>query len=127
MIKLNDELSLVNKKFEKVKKDNEEMKNKINYYENIINESIFKHLENIDILKNKIFLLENSIVKKDNMIYNLNVRVNDYIEREEYNDFYNPHEIYVYNLFLDLLINLSFFLSAYKFLNLRILKLKTVI
>ncbi len=100
MIKLNDELSLVNKKFEKVKKDNEEMKNKINYYENIINESIFKHLENIDILKNKIFLLENSIVKKDNMIYNLNVRVNDYIEREEYNDFYNPHEIYVYLVFI---------------------------
>lgn len=99
MLKLNEELALVNKKFENVKKENEEMKAKINYYENIINESIFKHLENIDILKNKIFILENSIIKKDNMIYNLNTKVNRYIEKEELMDISDVREIYVNNFF----------------------------
>jgi len=95
MIKLNEELNLNNKKYKNTKKENEEMKAKINYYENIINESIFKHLENIDILKNKIFILENSINKKDNIIYNLNAKINRYIEREEIMDVSNPREIYV--------------------------------
>jgi predicted RNase H-like nuclease (RuvC/YqgF family) len=99
MIKLNDELKFLNKKFEIVKKENEEMKSKINYYEKIINDSIFKHLENIDILKNKIFILENSIIKKDNMIYKINMRLNRYLETDELMDISNPREIYVKIIF----------------------------
>jgi hypothetical protein len=95
MKKLHEEMTILNKKFEISKKENEEMKNKINYYENIINESIFKHLENIDILKNRMFILENSIIKKDNMIYNLNLKLNRYMQREELMDVSNPREIYV--------------------------------
>lgn len=95
MKKFHEELNILNKKYETAKTENEDMKNKIMYYENIINESIFKHLENIDILKNKIFILENSIIKKDNLIYSLNNKLNAYIQTEELMDMSNPREIYV--------------------------------
>jgi len=99
MIKFNDELKLLIKKFDILKKENEEMKSKINNYEKINNDSIFKHLENVDILKNKIFILENSIIKKDNMIYKINMRLNRYLETDELMDISNPREIYVKIIF----------------------------
>lgn len=95
MKKLHDELNFTNKKYESTLKEYEDMKNKIIYYENIINESIFKHLDNIDILKNKIFILENSVIKKDNLIHILNTKLNSYIEREELLDISELREIYV--------------------------------
>ncbi len=90
--KVREESEITSKKFELVKQENEEQKGKINYYENILNESIFKQLDNIDILKNKIFILENAIVKKDNIILNLNTRLNRIMQQEEFSykikDFY---------------------------------------
>ena len=94
--KMNEEVNLINRKFEISIKENEENKNKIHSYENIINEKIFKHIENIDFLKNKIFVMENSLLKKDNIIYNINNKLNRYIQREELIDDLNSREIYVY-------------------------------
>ena len=92
--KVREESEITSKKFELVKQENEEQKGKINYYENILNESIFKQLDNIDILKNKIFILENAIVKKDNIILNLNTRLNRIMQQEEFSDNY-IRELYV--------------------------------
>ena len=77
-----------------MKKDNEEYKNKINYYENILNESIFKQIDNIDLLKNKIFILENALIKKDNLILNLNSRLNKIMQQDEFAENY-VREVYV--------------------------------
>ena len=85
---------MVNKKFEQMKKDNEEYKNKINYYENMLNGSIFKQIDNIDILKNKIFILENALIKKDNLILNLNSRLNKIMQQDEFAENF-VREIYV--------------------------------
>lgn len=81
--KIREESEIVNKKFEQSKKENEEFKAKISYYENILNESIFKQLDNIDVLKNKIFILDNALIKKDNLILNLNSRLNKIMQEEE--------------------------------------------
>ncbi len=96
---LHEELKLMIDKYENSRNENEEIKAKIYYYENIINESIFTNLENIDILKNKIFILENSIIKKDNIIYYLKKKLNNFIDNEDMDEIYNRKELYVNNEF----------------------------
>lgn len=94
--KLKEESDLINKKFEIMKIENEEYKNKISYYETLVNDSIFKQIDNIDVLKNKIFILENALIKKDNLILNLNSRLNRLLQQEDFYDGYF-REIYVCN------------------------------
>lgn len=113
--KIREESEIINKKLEITKRENEEFKSKISYYENILNDSIFKQIDNIDILKNKIFLLENAIIKKDNLILNLNTRLNKIMQQEEFADNF-VREIYVLEFFYFFLIQkkLIFFI---KYLN----------
>jgi len=92
--KIREESDIINKKIELIKKENEELKGKIIYYENILNDSIFKQIDNIDILKNKIFILENALIKKDNFILNLNTRLNNILQQEEYPENF-VREVYV--------------------------------
>ena len=92
--KIKEETDLINNKFESTKKENEELKNKICYYENVLNESVFKQIDNIDTLKNKIFILENALIKKDNIILNLNSRLNKFMQQDEFYENY-VREIYV--------------------------------
>ncbi len=94
--KIREESEIINKNFEQTKKENEEFKAKIHYYENILNESIFKQLDNIDVLKNKIFILENALIKKDNLILNLNSRLNKIMQQDDFHENL-VREVYVIN------------------------------
>lgn len=82
--KIREESEITYKKYEQLKKENQDFKEKINYYENVLNESIFKQIDNIDTLKNKIFILENALIKKDNLILNLNSRLNRFMQQDDY-------------------------------------------
>src|SRR5689334_8586363 len=66
--KLKEEVEILNKRNDHIKKENEDLRGKITYYESIINDSIMNYREGTDTLKNKIFVLENAILKKDNLI-----------------------------------------------------------
>ena len=55
--------------------ENEKMVKKVKYYEGIINKSITEYRESTDRLKDKIFILENSMIKKQNEITLLNNQI----------------------------------------------------
>ena len=55
--------------------ENEKMVKKVKYYESIINKSITEYRESTDSLKDKIFILENSMIKKQNEITLLNNQI----------------------------------------------------
>ena len=55
--------------------ENEKMVKKVKYYEGIINKSITEYRESTDSLKDKIFILENSMIKKQNQITLLNNQI----------------------------------------------------
>ena len=55
--------------------ENEKMVKKVKYYEGIINKSITEYRESTDSLKDKIFILENSMIKKQNEITLLNNQI----------------------------------------------------
>ena len=63
--KTKEEIKLLNNTIDTIRKNLKEARDKNTYYEVIINESILKYKESTEDLKKKIFLLENSIKKKE--------------------------------------------------------------
>ena len=62
--------------------ENEKMVKKVKYYEGIISKSITEYRESTDSLKDKIFILENTIIKKENQIAILNNQIRKMQEEE---------------------------------------------
>jgi hypothetical protein len=58
-----------------MKKELEEKKTKVIFYEKVINDSITEYRDSTESLVNKIFILENCINKKDNLLFTLNCKV----------------------------------------------------
>ncbi len=99
--KLKEEIKLLNKANDKNKEEIYILRNKVGYYEQITNDNLMNYKENTENLKNRLFILENSVKKKDNIIQSLNNRLNKFIEREIFNDYLNiVKETYVqyYNI-----------------------------
>jgi hypothetical protein len=93
--KLKEENELLISKTERMRKENEELRNKIMYYEKILNESIFQYRESTEELRNKNFILENAIAKKDNLIIHFSNKINKLVEKHEDNGTNFDKEIYV--------------------------------
>lgn len=81
--KLKDEISLLNKRNEQLQHQNNKYREKIVYYEQIFNESILKYRDKTDHLDNKIFLLNNIIQKKDNIIKNFEIKYEKLFEERD--------------------------------------------
>lgn len=78
--KTKEEIKLLNDTIDTIRKNLKEARDKNTYYEVIINESVLKYKESTEDLKKKIFLLENSIKKKDAVICYLNIKLNSLYE-----------------------------------------------
>lgn len=78
--KTKEEIKLLNNTIDTIRKNLKEARDKNTYYEVIIDESILKYKESTEDLKKKIFLLENSIKKKDAVICYLNIKLNSLYE-----------------------------------------------
>ena len=87
--KLKEEINLLNKMNEKLKDEIDSLRNKVGYYEQITNDNLLNYRESTESLKNKIFILENTIIKKDNVILSLKSKLNKLLEREIFNDYIN--------------------------------------
>lgn len=81
-----------------ITQENNNMTNKIVYYEQMINDTLLKYRDTTDSLRDKIFVLENTIVKKDNVIINLNNKLSKAHDQEDYLGGVE-RETYVYILF----------------------------
>ena len=77
-----EENSVLLKSLENLSTENEKMVKKIKYYEDIINKSIYEYRESTESLKDKIFILENSVIKKENLITSLNNQIRKMQEEE---------------------------------------------
>ena len=93
-----EEIKNLNQSIENLRKNLKESRDKNTYYEIIMNESIIKHKDKSEELKNKIFVLENAIKKKDAIICYLNLKLNSLYESiylcNIYNDL-NSKEVYL--------------------------------
>jgi predicted RNase H-like nuclease (RuvC/YqgF family) len=87
--KLKEEINLLNKMNDDLKDEIISLRNKLAYYEQITNNNLLNHGENTEALKNKIFILENTIIKKDNMMLSLKSKLNKLLEKELLNDYIN--------------------------------------
>jgi ribosomal protein S17E len=73
--KMNEEISILNNRQEKISSENKNLNLKITFYEKVFNRSTAEYRENTESLHNKIFILENSILKKDNIIISLKKKI----------------------------------------------------
>jgi hypothetical protein len=65
-----------------IKKENDELRYKLNYEEQCHAEKLNFFREDNEKLKNKLFLIDNIIIKKDNMIQNLKRKIDNYYDNE---------------------------------------------
>ena len=94
--KLKDEIKQLNITNERLKNELESINRKLGYYEQVTNDNLLHYRESTESLKNKIFILENAQIKKDNQIISLNNKLNRILDREVFNDCLNiEREIYV--------------------------------
>lgn len=73
--KTKEEIALLNQTNANLRNEIKQFKEKIAYYEILLNESILKYNNSTDALQLKIFSLENLIKKKDAIIYYLNIKL----------------------------------------------------
>lgn len=92
ILKLREENQNINIENLSLKQDVENLRGKISYYENIINDSISAYRESTESLENKIFILENVILKKDNIISSIMDKLHKKYDKEKQE---NDREIYV--------------------------------
>ncbi len=95
-IKLREENENIYRENEFLKKEIEKLRSKVSYYENIFNDSIYAYRESTESLENKIFILQNSIIKKDNLIQSMLDKIKKKNDKDT-ND--GEREIYVYNIY----------------------------
>lgn len=93
--KLKEENSLLIKRGDNLTKENEGLRQKIVYYEKLINDSINSYRDSAETLQNKIFILENAIIKKDNLIINLNKKLNKMYDKYEIEVNEIEREVYI--------------------------------
>jgi hypothetical protein len=96
--KLKEENDNIYAESKNLKEEIVSLRSKISFLENILNDSITSYRESTESLENKIFILENSIIKKDNLIQCIMPKLNKKYEKEE-NE--NLREIYVNFFYLD--------------------------
>jgi hypothetical protein len=72
-----------------------ELLTKMTYYEQILNEAHNFNRDSIESLKNKIFILENVIIKKDNLILSLQNKL-QLLKDREYDNIKYDKELYVF-------------------------------
>ena len=58
-----------------MKNELEDARNKIGHYEKMMNDSILDYRDSTESLANKVFILENAMSKKDNMLFTMNCKV----------------------------------------------------
>ena len=71
ILKYKEENSNLQKIIKNLSDETTKLFNKIKSYEEIMNKSIFEYRESTDCLNDRIFILENALVKKDNCISSL--------------------------------------------------------
>lgn len=103
LTKTREEITLITKMNSKLTKEIQSLRNKTNYYEQIINKSISDYRVSTESLQEKIFILENALIKKDNMILALNNKItklqeaNDSYSNDEENNDHHKNEVYIIN------------------------------
>ncbi len=93
--KLKEENDNIYAERNELKKEIESLRSKLSFLENIMNDSISSYRESTESLEYKIFILENSNIKKDNLIHSITDRLNKKYEKE---DTQNQKEIYVFSI-----------------------------
>ena len=114
---LKNEMKEIENKNEKLSKDNNELHNRLIKNDNILNEYIIKKSDRTREYKNRIFILENLIVKKNAIIENLKRKYLILQETKEYQEEKEPREIYINEPNENLLIlfnDLNLYKEAYE-------------
>ena len=94
--KSKEEITTLNKRNEALTKENSELRIKSLKYESIINDSLSQFKSSTSELENKIFILENSLKKKNNIIDLLNKKIQSFKDAEYQYEYYSePNEIYI--------------------------------
>ena len=94
--KSKEEINTLNKRNESLTKENSELRIKSLKYESIINDSLSQFKSSSTELENKIFILENSLKKKNNIIDLLNKKIQSFKDAEYQYEYYSePNEIYI--------------------------------
>lgn len=89
------EVTMINNTLEFYKKQNEELKKGLQTNSNSNDQYYSKYQKQIDSLTNKVFILENSIIKKDNVIRQLNKKIEDTLFYKELDGNIYMRETYV--------------------------------
>ena len=92
---LKDEMKVIEEKNEKLANDNNELHNRLIKNDNILNQYIIKKSDRTREFKNRIFILENLIVKKKFVIENLKKKYLTLQESKECQGEKEPREIYI--------------------------------
>lgn len=105
ILKYKEENSNLQKIIKNLSDETTKLFNKIKSYEEIMNKSIFEYRESTDCLNDRIFILENALVKKDNCISSLTnqlTKLKEDIKSDNcnhgdnnYDDSNNRNEIYI--------------------------------
>ena len=114
---LKNEMKEIENKNEKLSNDNNELHNRLIKNDNILNEYIIKKSDRTREFKNRIFILENLIVKKNAIIENLKRKYLILQETKEYQEEKEPREIYINEPNENLLIlfnDLNLYKEAYE-------------
>jgi predicted RNase H-like nuclease (RuvC/YqgF family) len=85
--KLKEEIVILNKGNENMKKDNDNLKMKLAYYEQAINDNVFEYREKIEKYEQKIFVQENEIIKHNVTITHLKRKLDKIFDRREQQNF----------------------------------------
>ena len=79
----------------RIKTENDEINSKLTYYEQLTNEELLKYRDSTDCLINKIFILENALIKKDNQIKKLELKNEEIFEKVQPTKKFIEKELYV--------------------------------
>ena len=92
---LKTEIKSIEEKNEKLIKEKKELHERIIRYDNTMNEYLVKKSDKSREFKNRIFILENLIVKKNSVIENLKKKYLSLQETKEFEEEKEPRELYV--------------------------------
>ena len=92
---LKTEIKSIEEKNEKLIKEKKELHERIIRYDNTMNEFLVKKSDKSREFKNRIFILENLIVKKNSVIENLKKKYLSLQETKEFEEEKEPRELYV--------------------------------
>jgi len=114
---LKKEIKSIEEKNEKLINEKKELHERIIRYDNTMNEFLLKKTDKSRELKNRIFLLENLIIKKNSVIENLKRKYLNLQETKEFEDEKEPRELYISDPNENLLIlynDLNLYKEAYE-------------